>query len=409
MKWYKTMGVIAFFMASLTGCTSSGVNETMEEKPVPVTIAKVELTDMIKTASIVGRVKPSSSVDVFAKTPGTVRRVWVEVGDVVKKGDLLFELDDADVLLQLDQAKAGLAIAQANLDRVQGGSMELQNAQLLSSLSVAELNLRDAKSAYETTAQLYQNSGVTREAYEAVQTRYQSSKEQFENAKKALELTQGKIHEENTAQARAQRDQARAAFEMAQKTLSHLKVTAPMDGVVAIRNVEVGGMTNMGVLSMNIVDIEKVVVDIQVLEDALTKINPGDVFDVFIASVGEEPFKAEVVNVSPNVDARTNSYLVRLSLENQDGQFKGGMLATVEVWMDRRKDVYAVPIDAVVDEGGEKVIYVINGERAEKRVVTLGLFEDKKVEVAGQLSQDEKVIVKGQTFLSENSKIIVVE
>jgi HlyD family secretion protein len=407
MNWRKFLPMLIFAIAVLTGCSSSGVSEEEEERAIPVMLESVSLGDIQNTNNIVGQVKPFSEVSVIPKTPGTVKEVFVDVGEPVKKGDVLFTLDEKDVLLQLAQAEAGLAIAMANLERTAGGSVELQLAQLRSSLRIAELSFRDAKNAYDEILKLYQSSAVPKETYETTQTRYLSALEQYEGAKKALEVTENRINQENISAATAQVNQAKAAYDMARNTLNNMTVTAPIDGVISAKNIEVGALISSAAPAFQVVNHSKVFVDIQVLEDIYTKISKGDVFGVRIASVSSVPFKGTVENVSPSADPRTNTFLVRFTLDNDDELLKGGMLAEVDVITSSKNNVLKVPIDAVLDDGNEKIIFLLDEDRARRKVVTLGLFDQSMVEVLGDIKEGERVIVQGQNFLRDGDKVVV--
>jgi multidrug efflux pump subunit AcrA (membrane-fusion protein) len=407
MIWRKYLPILIFSIAVLSGCSSSGVSKEEEVRAIPVIAQKVARGDIKNFNSIVGQVKPFSEVSVLPKTPGTVKEIFAVVGDVVKKGDVLFTLDNKDVLLQLAQAEAGLSIAMANLERTRGGSVELQLSQLQSSLRIAELAYRDAKNLYDETLKLYQTSGVPRETYEMAQTRYLSALEQYEGAKKALEVTQNRINQENIGAATAQVNQARASYDMARNMLDNMKVISPIDGVVSVRNIEVGSLASVALPALIVVDISRVYVDIQVLEDVYTKISLGDIFEVRIDSVSAVPFKGQVDNVSPSADSRSNTFLVRLILDNPQSLLKGGMLAEVDVVTNTRTNVLKIPIDSVLDDGNEKVVFIVDADQGLRKVVTLGIFDDAMVEVLGDIKENEWVIVKGQNLLRDGDKVVL--
>lgn len=403
----KILLTLGFSIMFLVGCTSSGIGEAEEEQAVFVETSEVIVGDIENYNEIVGNVRPSSSVDVFAKTPGNVDEIFFDVGDEVKKGDVLFKLDETDVSFQVEQARTGLLLAKSNLERARGGSVSLQLSQLESSLRVAELNLRDAKTSYESTLELYQKSAVPRDIYQSAQTRYKSALEQYEGAKTSLELTQNSINKENLEAAKVQVEQARVGYDMALNTLKDMTITSPIDGVVSMKNIEKGALVSNAAPAFNIVDISKVYVDIGVLENVYTNIDVGDEFNVVIESIGAKEFDAKVVNVSPNIDPRTNTYMIRLSLDNEDMRLRGGMLARVRVITDRKEDVYMIPIDAIMQEAGDSIIYVVEQGRAKRKSIEVGIFDEELVEVKGDLSQGDLVVVRGQNFLEDDVKVEV--
>ncbi len=403
----KIVLTLGFSIMFLVGCTSSGIGESEEEQAVFVETSEVVVGDIENYNEIVGNVRPSSSVDVFAKTPGNVDEIFFDVGDEVKKGDVLFKLDDTDMAFQVEQARTGLLLAKSSLERARGGSVSLQLSQLESSLRVAELNLRDAKTSYESTLEQYQKSAVPRELYESAQTRYKSALEQYEGAKTSLELTKNSINKENLEAAKVQVEQARVGYDMALNTLEDMTITSPIDGVVSMKNIEKGALASNAAPAFNIVDISNVYVDIGVLENLYTNIDVGDEFNAVVESIGEKEFDAKVVNVSPNIDPSTNTYKIRLSLDNEDMRLRGGMLARVSVVTDRKEEVNMIPIDAVIQDSGDSIIYVVEQGRAKRKSIDVGIVDEELVEIRGDLSQGDLVVVRGQNFLEDDVKVEV--
>lgn len=405
--YIKILLILGFATLLFTGCTSSGISEMEDERVVSVETGKVVVGDIEDYSEIVGSVRPSSSVDVFAKTPGNVDEIFFDIGDEVKKGDVLFTLDESDVSLQVEQARTGLLIAKSNLERARGGSVELQMSQLESNLRVAQLNLRDARTSYESTLELYQKSAIPRDIYEQAQTRYKSALEQYESTKDSLELNKNRINIENVDAAKAQVEQARVGLNMALKTLEDMVVTSPIDGVVAVRNIEKGALASNAAPAFSIVDISNVYVDISVLENIYTNINLGDEFRVVIDSIGTKELYAKVVNISPNINPSTNTYFIRLSLENEQMRLRGGMLARVKVVTNRKEDIYMIPIDAVVEENGNTFVYTVEQGKAKRRDVEIGIFDDEKLEIKGDIKLGDHVVVRGQNFLEDDVKVEV--
>lgn len=396
-------------MIFITGCSSSGIEDQQEEKSTPVSIEKIESGNINNYSKVVGEVKPNANISVSPKTPGTVKEVFVEIGDYVNKGDILFAIDDEDISLQVEQARAGFEIAQASYNIAKGGSTQLQLNQYESNLKVSELNVRDAKKRYEDASKLYQSSAIPKENYESIQTAYLSVLEQYNNAKLSLELNKTKILNENIGIAEAQLTQASASYAMAKKSLENTIVTSPIDGVISSQNLNIGMQVSGATPVLSIVDISSVYVDIKVLESIYTKINKDDEYDITVPSLGNKTYKGKVVSVSPNIDERTGTYLIKLSIQNHNEQLKGGMIAEVNIIDESKENVIIVPIDAIVENGTEKSIFIVKDNIAKKIIVSTGIISDDKIEISGSVKSSDNVVVRGQTFLEDNDKVTVVE
>ena len=409
MKSKSIIPVLILSLALFSGCSANTGNSAKpEEKPIAVSVSDIQKTKIENIRTIVGKAKPVQEVSVFARIPGKVSKVFADVGQSVKKGQALFSLEDKDIKLQVSQAESALNAAKANLDRTDGGAMEMQLAQLKSSLATAELNMKDVKTAYENTKALYDAGAVSKQNLDSAELRYKTSTEQYNTAKKAKELTEAKINKENIAAVEAQVQQAQAAYELANSQLDNITVTSPVDGFVSVRSVDEGELVSSAMPAFAIVDLSSVVVEITVMEEMANKLAVGNKFDILIKTSSDKPYMGEVASISPNADPKTQTYLAKLLIPNPDRKLKGGMLAEVKLVTEAKDNVLVVPIDAVIDENGKKIIYVINGEEALRKEVVVGLTNDRFIEVSGQINENDKVIVKGQTFIKDKTKISVV-
>ena len=399
-------------VAAFSGCaggSSPALSEQKVEKPVAVSVTKAAKATVEVVSTLSGKVKPAQEVSIIPKISGKVAGINFEVGDKVKEGDVLFYLDDNDIKLQVQQAEAALSIAESALERTKGGSVEQQLSQLKSSLVSAETAYNDAKLNYERLKSLFEVGGISREALESAETRLKVAEEQYKTAKTSYDLTLSKINPENIAGAEAQVKQARAAYDIAKTQLENTIVKSPVAGVVASRNIDVGEMVGTMAAAMSIVDLSYVTVDVNVPETIINKINQNDPVDVLIKSVSNEPLRGQVMSVSPAADPQTQNYTVKIKVPNDEGLLKGGMFAEIKIGVDKAENVLSVPLSAVIDDNGRKVVYVVKGDKAEKREISIGFSNNELVQVLSGVSEGEEVVVKGQNLLSDGSKVTVVE
>ena len=253
----------------------------------------------------------------------------------------------------------------------------------------------------------YQLQLLSKQDLDRAKTGHELAKEQYETAKTALELTGSRINKENTEIALAQLSQAEAAYKLAKSQLENTIVTSPADGYISALNVTAGEITSGAVPAATLVDISTVIVEVNIAENIVNKVRENDIYPVYIESVQSEPFSGEVISISPNVNPMTQSYLTRIEVPNEDKYIKGGMSAKVEIIVDTRENVVAVPIESVISDSGKSFIYLIEGDKALKKEVSTGISNEEFIEVTGDIKEGDKVVVKGQNFLSDNSKVIV--
>ncbi|SCZ79734.1 efflux RND transporter periplasmic adaptor subunit [Acidaminobacter hydrogenoformans] len=399
-----TVGALA------TGCSATpDAAEAPEAQAIAVSVIEVQKTGIENLRTIVGKTQPVQEVSVFAKVPGTVTEVKTEVGQKVNEGELLLRIDDKDIRLQVEQARAGLASARANLNRTNGGAADLQLAQLRSSMAQAELMYQDAGTALESSKVLFEAGAISQFELDSAQTRFKNAETQYLTAKKAVELTESTINKENTAVASAQVQQAQASYELAKSQLDNTSLKSPIAGIVSVRNATQGELISGGVPAFTIVDLSTVVVEISVMQELVNKVAMGDTVALEIAAAGPGPFTGTVTAVSPSADPRTQAYLMKIEVSNTDGAIKGGMLASVSLATESRESAIVVPLDAVIDDNGKNIVFVAEGDVASRREVATGLSDGVYVEISGGVAEGDKVIIKGQSYLQDKAKITVVE
>jgi|LSQX01.2.fsa_nt_gb multidrug efflux pump subunit AcrA (membrane-fusion protein) len=401
--------LVATVLLIATGCSTNAEKVNDAEKAISVSVTDVQRTSIQKVQTVTGKVKPVKDINIVPKLPGTVSKVSVSLGDEVKEGQTLFTIDDKDIKLQVSQAEAALSAAKANLERTKGGSLELQQAQLDSAFKTAEINFNDAKKAYEDTKVLYDNGSVSKQNLDSLESMFKMAQEQYNTAKKAKELTEVKINKESLLAAEAQVKQAQAAYDLAASQLGNTVVKSPVDGIVSVFNAKEGEIISNAMPAASVVDISSIIIDVNVMENTVNKLKVGDSYDILINAVRTEPFEGKVLSISPNADARTQAYLVRIEAANPHKEIKGGMIAEVKMITEAKDNVIAVPLECVVNEGGRKVVYLSEGDMAVIKDVELGMQGEKYVEVIGDIKEGDRVIVKGQNFVKDQSKITVVD
>lgn len=400
------LGSLIFTYVKNKAGSSANINA---DAAVAVRIEEAAKKSISASVNLNGKLKPIQEINIIPKYPGKVNNIYFDIGQSVKAGDVLFTLEDKDVRLQLKQAQAGLDMANSGLAKATGGGAELQELQLKAAMISAEISYDDAKLAFERTKQLFESGAASKATLEQSESRFKLAEQQYNSAKSNYEITTTKTNLENIASAKAQVNQAAAALELAKSQLDNTVVKSPINGVIAARGIEVGELAGSTSIAMSVIDLSSVLVDINATEDMINKIKLGDMAEVTIKSVGDSKCAGEIINISPTIDTRTQSYLVRINIKNEDGILRGGMFAEIKLALDKAEDVLAIPLSAVVNEGDKRFVYVVKNDIAEKREVSTGLFDDTHIVIIKGLSENDAVIVKGQELVIDGSKVIATE
>lgn len=202
--------------------------------------------------------------------------------------------------------------------------------------------------------------------------------------------------------------QAEAAVELAQINLNRATITAPFDAVVVKKNVSKGAIVGAQTSLLSLVSQDTQVV-FNVEEGSIGRLREGQRVGFTVAAFGERRFDGSIVSIAPTADAASRTFRVRANISNGVG-VRAGMFANVLVTVQERKQVATVPTDALVPQGQDNFVLVVNGDKAERRKVQVGLRNETAVEILEGVKEGEQVVTRGnRTPLRPDDKVVVVQ
>ena len=387
----------------------SSQDSPQEIRRQAVGVVSTDYRTMQERVALHGIISPWAEVNIVPKIPGKVARVLVQVGDEVAKGDVLAQLETEELALQAKQAEAALASAQAGLARMQAGARPEEVEQAEATVEQARVGYENARSTYERAAKLHEAGVMAGKDWDAISAQYEVAQAQKLAAEKTLELVRKGAREEDLATAKAGVAQAEVAVALARLSLENAAIKAPIAGVVNQVNVQVGDMASGAMPVVNLVDISRVKLNLQVSEREITRFSRGLEVAVALDAQPDVLVSGRVSSVAPAADARTGLFPVAVELTNSDGKLKPGMYGTAKVVIREAADVLAVPERAVFTAEGRLAVYVVREEVAYLTPVELGLRSDGFAEILSGLDFGDEVIVNGREFVTDKAPVRVVE
>lgn len=392
----------------LNGC-SGGENGEKAPMAISVETQKMQKDSINSYVKMSGKIAAKNEVLVIPKISGKVTRLPFDIGDNVKAGDIILGIDDKDIRPQYEQAEAALTAAQASYDRTVGSAAKQQDLQLKSALTSAQINLETAKLANERTAALYAAGAVSKQQAEAAHDQYTMAQEQYNIAKENSDIYYASGKADNEKMAKASLAQAQAAFDTVNSQMENTIIRAEISGVIGMRNASIGNMVSPGTPVISVVDPSGLFIELSVSDNVVRRLSKGTKVEVEIGALGSEPVEGTVTAVAPAADKMTLLYPVKISIGNKKGILKSGMFASVNILLESSNDTFSVPINTVCEDDGGSYVFVVEDNKAVKKYVTTGLFNDTHIEIKEGISEGETVVVKGQSFLSDGSSVAVVE
>ena len=315
---------------------------------------------------------------------GRLVRLYAGQGSRVKKGQKLADLESPDI----DQAEADYLKALA----------DAENARRT---AAAEIKL--AQETYDRTKMLYEKTI-------APGKNLQSAEHDLEVARAAAESSIAQTKAALTAARRhllilGMKDSAIDALGTKPDLSAVFSLNSPIDGIVVERNATIGATVGTDANLFKIVDISRVWIDANVFEKDLERVRNGQPVKLTVPAFPGSTFSGRVILVSTVLDPDTRTVKVRTEVPNPDGRLKPDMFANVQIVTDLNRNAISIPQSAVLDDGGKSIVFVAaNGGGYQKRVVTAGIRGNDRVEIVDGLGAGDKVVIKGNYLLLQQSK-----
>lgn len=350
-------------------------NRQHRKVPVAVEVAPIRQATVQEVGRYTGSLYPLSAFMLAPKIAGRIEKIWVNIGDKVKSGQLIAALDDAEYNQQVSQSKAELEVARANL-------LEQQNA------------LEDTKREYERTV--------------ALRDKKIASESQLDAALSALKAQEAKL---KVAVARVAQNEA--ALKVANVRLEYTRIHVPANNragyrVVGERFVDEGAMLAPNTPIVSIIDIGKLVAAIHVIEQDYPKIRVGLKAVISTDAFPDRVFSGKVVRIAPILKEKSREARVEIEVPNPDKLLKPGMFVRVQIQFAKHENATVVPTAAIIKRNGFQGIFLVdpNGKSARFVSVSLGIADSTITEIREPVITGS-VVILGQHLLEDGALIIV--
>ena len=361
-KKYIAAGIIIIFAAIIliAGFKMKSVKYTTK----PVT--KCTITQYVEAS---GTIKPINTIAVGTQVSGTVAKIYVDYNSIVKKGQLLAELDPSLFQANVDQSNAKLSNAKA-------------------ALAKATANLSYKKNNYQRYKHLYEKNYVSRDDVELAQSAYLQAKAELDSA-------------------RAEVSAASATLKNNQTNLGYSKITSPVDGTVISRAVDVGQTVaasfNTPTLFEVAKDLTKMQIETSVSEADIGRIAVGQTAKYTLDGYQDRTFEGEVMQIRLASTTTNNvvTYTVIISVDNSEGLVIPGMSANVSIITSEAKDVMCVENKALKftpEDNTQKYekqgVWILTKTGLKRYDVELGASDDNKTQIiSDKIKEGDKVVI----------------
>jgi RND family efflux transporter MFP subunit len=361
-----------------TAVFKKGNANGMRQAAVAVVVSPVETGLIRDLGQFSGTLIPKSQFVLAPKVSGKLKKLYVNIGDRVSRGQVVAQLDDEEYRQQVLQAEADLKVARANFEEAR---------------SALEL----AKKDFERAQTLHQRGIYSDSQLDTARAQYQSR----ESAYKVSE---------------AQVANREAALETARVRLSYTRIIATWESGAEVRYVgerfvDEGALLSVNTPIISIVELQPITAVIFATDKEYFRIQVGQPVTVSSTVFPDRKFSGRVVRVAPLLKETSRQARVEIDIPNEDSILKPGMFVNAEIEFARREKARLVPFSAVVTRGDQQGVFLadLENKKASFQPVKVGIIEGEKAEILDPPGLEGYVVTLGQHLLQDGMGIILPE
>jgi HlyD family secretion protein len=336
---------------------------------------KISKGDIVQSITASGTVNAVTTVLVGTQVSGTIKNIFVDFNSVVKKGQLIAQIDPAIFDAQVAQARANVLSAKANVEK-------------------AVVALADSKRTLNRQKELFAKNLISRSDVDAAETACDTAGTQVSAAK-------------------AQQSQTEAALQIAETNLRYASIVSPVNGIVVSRNVDTGQTVAASFQTPTLFtiaqDLTKMQIDSSVAEADIGKIQVGQPVEFSVDAYPDSPFQGKVSEIrnAPITVQNVVTYDVVVKVENPELKLKPGMTANVSIIVSSKKDVLRISNaalrfrppaekrDVAAKKGKGSGIWVLENEKLKRIAITTGISDGTNTELlSGEIREGQEIIVE---------------
>jgi HlyD family secretion protein len=391
-----TMRMRVWLPVALIVCVAVFFVVRLQLSPMPVKTATVVRADIVSQESTNGKVEPTEDFQAHAPTAGVVKKIWVDLGQKVKAGQDLVQMDTADARKNLASAEASLQSAKAALQNMQAGGSQDERLTSKADLDSAKLQ--------------YQQQAGALQALQRLQAQGAASASEVASAKQRLADTQvriaqlqgrttGRYSGGDLSAQRAEVAQAQASVDAARSAYSGVDIHAPFGGTVYAVPVAEYDFVKDGDDLVDVADLTQLQVHAYFDEPEVGKLAVGQPVKIVWEAKPNQVWHGHIIEAPTTIIAYNTRNVGEclITVDDAKGDLLPNVNVTVTVTTSQKKQVLTLPREALHTDGASDFVYKIVGGKLVKTVVHLGVFNTTRIEVASGLNEGDVVALRAMS------------
>lgn len=445
-NWLTAVSAVAGLLAlpavvlMTSGCNQGGAGTAARaasvgasaDSDVPrVQTVTVAHQDLVQKIEMPGTIEGFETADLYAKVGGYLDSMAVDIGDDVKKGDVLATLSIPEMHKELEQKQAMILSAQADVQQAQAAIAQAQAGARKAAAALTEARtglaekqskLKYRQAEYSRIAKLIERGSLEQKLIDELTYNREAAEAAVEAMKAHIQTAQAEVAAADANIEKARTDLqsalarvrlAEADFERVQTLLEYAQIRAPFDGVITKRFVDPGAFIQPAdgnsaarpLLTLNRIDKVRIFLDLPMAQ--VRWLDRGDraVLDRINVLPGER-FEGEVTRFATSLDRSSRMMRVEVDLENPGQRLLPGFYGYVTLYLEDMNQTPVIPSSALMVDEGQPFVYVVDGDHARRRLVKSCYTDGKIVGIETGLTGGERVIASGGGQITDGQKVI---
>jgi RND family efflux transporter MFP subunit len=380
--------------AASVACSGASRTQAMG-RPEParaVQIEPVRREDLHRPIEIVGTLAAADESTISSEAAGKVVRILADLGDHVRAGQVVVELDREKLQYKLDGQRATLNRALAKFGAAQPGD-KLPPVDETPDVKRAATQLAQSELAWKRAGQLSDSRLISLEQLEAAQAKYTTDKAAYDSAL------------QNAKDLRADIDASRAAMQLAERELADAAIKAPFDGYIQKRFVSQGQFVQVQTPVISLVKVDPLKLIAEVPEHMVPWVKVGGKVLLSVDAYPNRKIEGMVSRISPAVNQQTRAFPLEAVVSNHDGLLKPGTFARAHLDSERLDQILTVPYAAVQNRYGVNHLFVVKGDRVSSVEVKLGDRLGERVEIIDGIAAGVPIAISDIEHLVDGTRI----
>ncbi len=394
MKHSARVATVVLAVAA-AGCGKSQTADAKARDGVakPVATIAVVKNSVRRSVDVVGTLTAVDQVTISSEADGTVRAILADLGDRVRAGQVLIQLDNEKQQYTYQQQQAALARALAQFGAPD--PQHLPEIEQTPDVKKAKADLVQANQAFTRANELFSRTLISQQAFDDAKTAVQSKRASYDASLQSARNLRASIQA------------SEATMKLAGRQLRDTDIRAPFDGYVEKRLVNLGELVKSQMPVMAIVRLDPLKVTAELPERMAPWISEGRPVELLVDAYRDRKFTGKVTRISPVVSTATRAFPFEAAVPNADAALKPGTFARVHVESARVDDVLTLPYAALQYRYGVNRVFVVKGDRLALRELQVGERLGDRIEIASGVKEGEQVAVTDVDTLTDGALVAV--